>query len=142
MRNTLVCTVLLAASLVIGYQIDSLQYFLRNYAAQTFDYGPSYWFAGATLVVIAALEVALAWFLLIRIRMSWAAVKTYLVVGLAAAFFPVLFFGLRLQSLPFNVTPLAQTLTSHTSAIGAFSAMIGFLGAMFNLRKRRLVSVA
>ncbi len=142
MRNTLVCTVVLAASLVIGYQIDSLQYFLRNYASQTFDYGPSYWFAGATPVVIAALEVALAWFVLVRIRMPWAAAIVYLVVGLAAAFFPLLFFGLHIQFLPFDVTPLAQTLTSHMSEVGAFSAIMGFIGAMFNLGKRRLVSAA
>ncbi|HRF50837.1 MAG TPA: hypothetical protein PLC98_24625 [Anaerolineales bacterium] len=133
---------LLAGSLVIGYQIDSLQYFLSNYAAQTFDYAPLYWVSGAIPIVIAILVTSLAWFVLVRNRVPWVVSIVYIAVGLATAFFPLWFFGLRIQFVPFNVTPLAQSLTSHMGQIGAFSAIIGLVGAVLNLGKRRFVSVA
>ncbi len=142
MRHTLVCTVILIVSIVIGYQIDSLQYFLRNYASQTFDYVPVFWVSGAIPIVIASLEISFAWFVLVRHRMPWVVSAVYTVVGLVAASFPLWFFGLRIQSLPFNVTPLAQSLTSHTGQVGAFSAIMGLAGAILNISKRRLVSVA
>lgn len=119
MRHTLVCTVLLIVAIVIGYQIDSLQYSLRNYASQTFD-----------------------GYVLVFNRMPWVVSAVYIVVGLMAASFPLWFFGLRIQSLPFNVTPLAQSLTSHMGQMGAFSAIMGLAGAILTIRKRRLASVA
>ena len=142
MRDTVVCTVLLIVSIVIGYQIDSLEYFLQNYASQTFDYVPLFWASGAIPIVIASLEISLVWFVLVRRRMPWVVSAVYIVVGLMAASFPLWFFGLRIQSLPFNVTPLAQSLTSHMGQMGAFSAIMGLAGAILTIRKRRLASVA
>jgi len=98
--------------------------------------------SGAIPVVIAILDITLAWFVLFRSRMPWVVSIVYVVVGLAAALFPLWFFGLRIPFLPFDVTPLAQTLTSHMAQVGAFSAIIGVVGAILNRTKRRLVSVA
>ena len=142
MRNSFVSMILLVVLLVIAYQIDSLQYILQNYASRTFDYQALFWVSGAIPVVIATLEISLAWFVLVRNRMPWVVSSVYIAVGLATAFFPLWFFGLRIQSLPFNVTPLAQTLTSHMGQVGAFSAIMGLVGASLSLRKRRLDSVA
>ena len=142
MRNTFVSMILLVALLVIAYQIDSLQYSLQNYASRTFDYQALFWVSGAIPVVIALLDITLAWFVLVRSRTPWVVNIVYVIVGLAAALFPLWFFGLRVQFLPFDVTPLAQTLTSHMAHVGAFSAIIGVVGAILNLTKRRLVSVS
>ena len=119
---------LLIGALVASSQTDVLEYWMKYDASQTFNYRPRIWAAGVVPVAIAALQLSLAWLVLVRFPLSPSTGVLYLIAGLAAAFFFLLYMGWRIQPLPVDVVPLTQTISSRFGQMGGYVAVIGGIG--------------
>lgn len=131
MRQSALHLALLGVLFVIGYQLDALLVALKVYALQSFDYWPVVLAAGTLPLVMAALEVGLAWWVLVRQPMTVSVGAAYLVIGLLVAYFVSILKLFPGHWVPFDTAPMLSLALSQVSQAGAFSVILALARLAF-----------